>query len=117
VAAGFFHLLEYLNWRTANPGQDFDDLETQIIDRTKSTDRPNVAQIGLYTYTKSVAAHDLEKEGKRYERGEDEANDYGIRPASQTPLNNGIRSPGSGPGSFMSRGNESGRRTPSTSRV
>jgi len=46
LAAAFYHLLEALDWKTANPGQDYDDLETQIIFPSKTTLRPNVALIG-----------------------------------------------------------------------
>ncbi|RVX73180.1 hypothetical protein B0A52_02307 [Exophiala mesophila] len=43
VAAGYYRLLELLNWMTANPGQDYDDLETQMVEPWKQTLRPNVA--------------------------------------------------------------------------
>lgn len=43
MAAGFFYLLEAFEWKTANPGQDYDDLETQMISPSKKTSRPNVA--------------------------------------------------------------------------
>ncbi|KEF53160.1 uncharacterized protein A1O9_10608 [Exophiala aquamarina CBS 119918] len=43
VSAGFFYVLEAFNWKTANPGQDWDDLETQMVVPLKKTDRPNVA--------------------------------------------------------------------------
>lgn len=42
VAAAFYHVLEALNWKTANPGQDFDDLEAQSVDAKKPTLRPNI---------------------------------------------------------------------------
>ena len=42
LAAGFYHLLEGLSWKTANPGQDYDDLEAQAMDPSKKTLRPNV---------------------------------------------------------------------------
>ncbi|EXJ82590.1 hypothetical protein A1O3_06403 [Capronia epimyces CBS 606.96] len=47
VAAAFFYILEALEWRTANPGQDYDDLEYQMIEPSKKTDRPNVAHAPL----------------------------------------------------------------------
>lgn len=47
LAAGFYYLLEAFDWKTANPGQDYDDLETQMITPSKKTDRPNVAHSGL----------------------------------------------------------------------
>ncbi|KIW15814.1 hypothetical protein PV08_05864 [Exophiala spinifera] len=43
VAAGFFYLLEAFDWTTANPGQDFDDLEVQMMTPSKKTSRPNIA--------------------------------------------------------------------------
>lgn len=43
VAAAFFYLLEAFDWTTANPGQDFDDLEVQMMTPTKKTSRPNIA--------------------------------------------------------------------------
>lgn len=55
LSAGFFILLELFDWRTANPGQDFDDLETQIIAPHKKTDRPNVAQPALHE-VKSISS-------------------------------------------------------------
>lgn len=42
LASGFWYLLEYLGWKTVNPGQDYDDLETQAIDSDMKTLRPNV---------------------------------------------------------------------------
>ncbi|KAI1629222.1 aquaporin rerated protein [Exophiala viscosa] len=42
VAAAFFYLLEMFEWKTANPGQDYDDLETQVVTPGKKTVRPNV---------------------------------------------------------------------------
>merc|ERR1712230_186351 len=43
VAASFFYLLQALEWDTANPGQDYDDLEVQMMMPHKKTARPNVA--------------------------------------------------------------------------
>lgn len=43
MAAAIFYVLEALEWRTANPGQDFDDLECQMVHPKKKTARPNVA--------------------------------------------------------------------------
>ncbi|KAI1608837.1 aquaporin rerated protein [Exophiala viscosa] len=48
LAAFFYYLLEAFDWRSANPGQDFDDLETQMITPEKKTDRPNVAHGALH---------------------------------------------------------------------
>ena len=48
LAAFFYYLLDAFDWRTANPGQDFDDLETQMISPDKTTDRPNVAHGTLH---------------------------------------------------------------------
>lgn len=42
VAAGFYHLLEFFDWKTANPGQDFDDLEAQALDAHRHTPRSKV---------------------------------------------------------------------------
>src|ERR1700742_4632537 len=42
VAAAFYHILEFLDWKTANPGQDFDDLEAQTLDAHKHTPRTKV---------------------------------------------------------------------------
>ena len=42
MSAGFYHILEFLNWKTANPGQDLDDLEAQSLDSKKHTPRPNI---------------------------------------------------------------------------
>lgn len=39
IAAGFYHILEFLDWKTANPGQDFDDLEAQALDAHRHTPR------------------------------------------------------------------------------
>ncbi|KIX93958.1 uncharacterized protein Z520_10295 [Fonsecaea multimorphosa CBS 102226] len=47
VSAVFFFLLEVFNWKTANPGQDYDDLETQTITPYRTTPRANVALPGL----------------------------------------------------------------------
>jgi hypothetical protein len=44
LSAAFFYLLELLDWKTANPGQDFDDLETQAMTPSKTTDRPIVTR-------------------------------------------------------------------------
>lgn len=42
LASAFWYLLETLGWKTVNAGQDYDDLEVQVIDPEKKTDRPNV---------------------------------------------------------------------------
>jgi len=42
LAAFFYHTLEAFDWKTANPGQDYDDLEAQASDPSKKTPRPNV---------------------------------------------------------------------------
>ncbi|KEF60668.1 aquaporin rerated protein, other eukaryote [Exophiala aquamarina CBS 119918] len=42
AAAAFYHILELLDWKTANIGQDFDDLEAQHLDSKKHTPRPNI---------------------------------------------------------------------------
>ncbi|KAK5314535.1 Aquaporin-1 [Exophiala xenobiotica] len=47
LAAGFYYLLEAFDWMTAIPGQDYDDLETQMITPSKKTYRPNVAHAKL----------------------------------------------------------------------
>jgi hypothetical protein len=47
LSAGFFKLLGALHWQETNPGQDYDDLETQAITPEKKTLRPNVAQLVL----------------------------------------------------------------------
>jgi hypothetical protein len=43
VSAGFFHALHFLHWEQCNPGQDYDDLETQMLNPNKPTQRPNIA--------------------------------------------------------------------------
>jgi hypothetical protein len=43
VSAGFFHALQFLHWEQCNPGQDYDDLETQMLNPNKPTQRPNIA--------------------------------------------------------------------------
>lgn len=35
-------MIESLGWKTVNPGQDYDDLETQLINPKLETLRPNV---------------------------------------------------------------------------
>ena len=42
LASSFWYLVEALGWKTVNPGQDYDDLETQAIDPKMQTLRPNV---------------------------------------------------------------------------
>jgi len=42
VATAFFYLLEAFDWKTANPGQDWDDLEVQMVTPSKRTNRPIV---------------------------------------------------------------------------
>ena len=42
LASGFWYMLESLGWKTVNPGQDYDDLETQAVDPKMRTLRPNV---------------------------------------------------------------------------
>jgi len=56
VSAGFFFILEVFDWQSANPGQDYDDLETQIVSPWKSTERPNIAHPNLYTPTMSLTS-------------------------------------------------------------
>ena len=40
LAAFFYRLLEAFGWQTANPGQDFDDLEDQAMDASKTISQP-----------------------------------------------------------------------------
>lgn len=44
LSSGLFYLFEAFDWKTANPGQDYDDIETQMIDPTKITFRPNISR-------------------------------------------------------------------------
>lgn len=46
IAAAFYHLLEFLDWKTANPGQDFDDLEAAALDAHRHTPRSKVTRQG-----------------------------------------------------------------------
>src|ERR1700742_4782451 len=46
VAAAFYHILEFFDWKTANPGQDFDDLEAQALDAHRHTPRSKVMPRG-----------------------------------------------------------------------
>ena len=59
MAAGFFQLLEMLNWKTANPGQDFDDVETQRLDRLQTSPRRELLQSASST----VDGFQSEKDG------------------------------------------------------
>jgi hypothetical protein len=43
LASSFFIAMKNLGYHTANPGQDYDDLETQALDPTKTTLRPIVS--------------------------------------------------------------------------
>jgi Major intrinsic protein len=42
LASSLWYLFETLGWKTVNPGQDYDDLETQAVDPKMRTLRPNV---------------------------------------------------------------------------
>ena len=42
LASSLWYLFETLRWKTVNPGQDYDDLETQAINPKMQTLRPNV---------------------------------------------------------------------------
>jgi len=42
VASSFFYILEAFDWKSANPGQDWDDLEVQMVTPSKRTNRPVV---------------------------------------------------------------------------
>ena len=37
LAATFYYILEALGWETANPGQDYDDIEAQALVNSKET--------------------------------------------------------------------------------
>ena len=50
LAAGFWYILETLGWKTVNPGQDYDDLETQALDPRKKTLRPNIYVSGIENF-------------------------------------------------------------------
>ena len=45
LSAGFFYLMVLLKWDDCNPGQDYDDLETQMVNPRKKAIRPNVAHM------------------------------------------------------------------------
>ena len=59
VAASFYHVLEFLNWKTANPGQDFDDLEARAMDAHRETPRSKV-----YTGATGIGIARAEQEAK-----------------------------------------------------
>ncbi|KAK5143790.1 hypothetical protein LTR04_001772, partial [Oleoguttula sp. CCFEE 6159] len=40
LAASFYQILETLGWQTANPGQDYDDVEAQGLDASRKTSQP-----------------------------------------------------------------------------
>jgi hypothetical protein len=40
LAAFVYHILEAFGWKTANPGQDYDDLEAQGLDPSNKAPRP-----------------------------------------------------------------------------
>jgi aquaporin related protein len=40
LAALFYHILETFGWQTANPGQDYDDVEAQPLDQSKEIPQP-----------------------------------------------------------------------------
>ena len=42
LAAGFYKFIKMLEYETANPGQDFDENETQLFDPQRDTNRPMV---------------------------------------------------------------------------
>jgi aquaporin rerated protein, other eukaryote len=55
LACAFFALIKHFQYETANPGQDFDDLEAQAFDPTK--DDPTVRPV--------VSAHSERRLGSR----------------------------------------------------
>jgi aquaporin rerated protein, other eukaryote len=40
LTASFYNLLEALSWRTANPGQDYDDMEARAQDLSEKVQQP-----------------------------------------------------------------------------
>ena len=42
LASSLWYMFESLGWKTVNPGQDYDDLETQAVNPKMQTLRPNV---------------------------------------------------------------------------
>ena len=54
-------MLETLGWKTVNPGQDYDDLETQAVDPSKWTLRPNIyiSQSEIGTQPNTVTSSSL----------------------------------------------------------
>jgi len=70
VAASFFYLLQALEWDTANPGQDYDDLEVQMMMPHKRTARPNVAHAPPNTgYHAASTSSDKEALAQRASHG------------------------------------------------
>ena len=42
LASGFYKFMKMIEYETANPGQDFNDIEAEVFDPDKDTNRPNV---------------------------------------------------------------------------
>ena len=42
LASGFYKFMKMIEYETANPGQDFNDIEATVFDPEKDTTRPNV---------------------------------------------------------------------------
>ena len=104
VAAGFFQLLEMLNWKTANPGQDFDDLETQRLDRSKSTAQRDLAQSALSTADGSLSEQGKEMYSEKYD-GMEPRNETGI-PVTRAAAQGTNFADGFNPGTRPAPGNE-----------
>ncbi|KAI1619173.1 aquaporin rerated protein [Exophiala viscosa] len=63
VATLFFYVLRVFEWESANPGQDFDDLEVQMLSPHKKTSRPNVAHAPPSSMGSTQGSFSLYKEG------------------------------------------------------
>ncbi|KAK4936398.1 Aquaporin-1 [Elasticomyces elasticus] len=63
VATTFFYVLRVFEWESANPGQDFDDLEVQMLSPHKKTARPNVAHAPPSSMASTSRSFSLYKEG------------------------------------------------------
>ena len=85
VASGFYWFIKSVEYETANPGQDFDDLEVQAFDPEVDRTRPVVSPTAVIE-PERVSSHD-ESNRERMNSGMTELSGNGALGGSSAPRN------------------------------
>lgn len=87
LAAGFYWFIKAVEFQTANPGQDFDDLEANAFDPTQDLSRPVVSPNAVVDRSTTQELAALNSEGEREPRNSSLGSPDRARTSSQRNRN------------------------------